>query len=211
MRQRRAFNRPHFQLLAAGLASLAFGLPESAMAQVKVVDSSGSAIHPGRPSVLATGKAGQVDARTMLAQLSTAAGLPFELRQVANRYPVTLFAQKGCDGCDAGRQYLRQRGIPFDEKVVNDGDGQALERATGSKQLPALSIGNQVLLGFSTGQWASYLDAAGYPKQSRLPATYGAPVPTPLVADPAPAPATPPPVPPPPVVAPPPAPGGIRF
>ncbi|MEO8279123.1 MAG: glutaredoxin family protein [Ideonella sp.] len=147
----------------------------------------------------------------LVSQLSPTASLPFELRQVASRYPVTLYGQKGCEGCDAGRQYLQQRGIPFNEKLVNDGDGEALERATGSKQLPALMIGKEVLRGFSSSQWSSYLDAAGYPKQSRLPPNYAAPGPTPLALEPAVAPTPPAVAPPPPAVAAPPAPSGIRF
>src|ERR1035437_4392209 len=47
------------------------------------------------------------------------AALPYELRQVANKYPVTLFASKECAPCDEGRTLLRSRGIPFAEKTIN--------------------------------------------------------------------------------------------
>jgi hypothetical protein len=35
-----------------------------------------------------------------------------------------------------------------------------------------LTIGSQTLRGFAPEVWSSYLDAAGYPRDSRLPATY---------------------------------------
>lgn len=194
--------------------SVAFGTPVSALGQYKVVGPKGSVSYTDRPPARTPGTVEQLEVpATTVSQVTPNAALPLELRQVAGRYPVVLYTTaKDCEGCEAGRQYLRQRGIPFNEKQVNDGDGQALERATGSRQMPSLTIGSQVLRGYAADQWATYLDAAGYPKQSRLPASYVAPAPTPLgvnpaAASPAPAPATPPP----PAVAPPPAPGGIRF
>ena len=36
--------------------------------------------------------------------------LPFELRQAASRYPVTLYTAATCIPCDNGRQMLQQRG-----------------------------------------------------------------------------------------------------
>ncbi|GAP35700.1 glutaredoxin family protein [Piscinibacter sakaiensis] len=144
------------------------------------------------------------------AAVSTA-GLPMTLRAAVGRYPVTLYSARSCSGCDAGRQYLRSRGIPFIERVVGDNDGEALQRATGGRELPVLTIGAQVLRGYQAETWGSYLDAAAYPKQSQLPANYAAPAPQPLVPPPpAAAPAAPAPAPAP-VEAPPPAPGGIRF
>jgi len=35
-----------------------------------------------------------------------------------------------------------------------------------------LTIGGQSIKGYSDGEWTSYLDAAGYPKQSALPPSY---------------------------------------
>jgi hypothetical protein len=57
-----------------------------------------------------------------------------------------------------------------------------LQRLTGSSSLPALSIGGQQLRGFSEVEWAQFLDAAGYPKTSQLPAGYRNPPAGPLVA-----------------------------
>ena len=46
------------------------------------------------------------------------AGLPFELKQVANKYPVTLYSGDNCGPCGAARSLLTSRGIPFTEKTV---------------------------------------------------------------------------------------------
>lgn len=110
------------------------------------------------------------------------AGLPFELRQVATKYPVTLYVGDNCGPCGAGRSLLTSRGIPFTEKTVNTSeDGQALQRLSGDKSLPFLTIGSQQLKGFSDSEWTQFLNAAGYPPSSVLPASYRPPAATPLV------------------------------
>jgi hypothetical protein len=43
-----------------------------------------------------------------------------------------------------------------------------------------VTIGAQVVRGMSAESWTSYLDAAGYPKESKLPASYQFPAATPL-------------------------------
>lgn len=148
------------------------------------------------------------------AAASAASGtLPFELRQVAARYPVTLYTGPNCAPCGSGRSFLSTRGIPFSEKTVSTGeDIEALNRLSGgSAALPLLTVGAQQLKGFSEPEWSQFLDAAGYPRTSQLPTSYRPPAATPLVtaqqplrpeapaaeaapsaAAPAPAPATPP-------------------
>ncbi len=90
--------------------------------------------------------------------------LPYELRQVAQRYPVTLYSRSECQPCDAGRNLLTTRGIPYTERTVNTPeDNAALQRQTGTNGLPMLTIGAQRLEGFLDSEWSQYLDAAGYP------------------------------------------------
>ena len=93
-------------------------------------------------------------------------------------------------------------------------DSDALEKLSGAREAPTLTIGTQTLRGLSSDVWNSYLDAAGYPRDSRLPATYQYKAATPIVerretprptASASPAPAERP------AAAIPPAPGGIRF
>jgi glutaredoxin len=108
--------------------------------------------------------------------------LPLELRQVAARYPVSLYVGSSCEPCDLGRGFLNQRGVPFIEKqVLSNDDSEALEKLTGGREAPTLMIGTQVVRGFTSDLWGSYLDAAGYPRESRLPSSYQQPAPTPLV------------------------------
>ena len=111
------------------------------------------------------------------------AGLPFELRQVASKYPVTLYTGDNCGPCIAGRSLLTSRGIPFAERTVTTvEDSQALQRMSGATSLPFVTIGTQQLMGFSDTEWTQYLNAAGYPAASALPANYRAPAPAPLVS-----------------------------
>jgi glutaredoxin len=109
--------------------------------------------------------------------------LPFELRQVVGKYPVTLYTAPSCAPCDRGRSLLAGRGVPFTERTITSAEDIAsLQRMNGDSSLPALTIGAQRLKGMSETEWTQYLDAAGYPKTSQLPAAYkGAPA-APLVS-----------------------------
>ncbi|HXE51143.1 MAG TPA: glutaredoxin family protein [Ramlibacter sp.] len=110
------------------------------------------------------------------------AALPFELRQVAARYPVTLYTGPDCAPCGLGRVLLSSRGIPFTELTVTTNDDiDALKRLAGAPSLPFLTIGGQHIKGFSDVEWAQFLDAAGYPKTSQLPSTYERQAAKPLV------------------------------
>lgn len=109
--------------------------------------------------------------------------LPPALRDAASRFPVVLYTIPDCVPCDRGRELLRARGIPFEERVADaDADREAWLRVVGSVEAPALGVGRQMLRGFSATEWAATLDLAGYPRESRLPPNFPpAPV-APLVA-----------------------------
>jgi glutaredoxin len=109
--------------------------------------------------------------------------LPFELRQVVARYPVTLYSAPDCAPCATGRVLLNSRGVPFAERSVTTAeDAAALQRLSGESSLPVVSVGNQRIKGFSEVDWNQTLDAAGYPKSSVLPAGFRNPAVAPLVA-----------------------------
>ena len=135
------------------------------------------------------------DKKAQSTVLSTASGgaasnpaLPSELRQIASRFPVTLYTGESCSPCQQARQLLVQRGVPFTERSVNTNDDlDALRRLSGESALPFGTIGRQQLKGFSDAEWTQYLDAAGYPAQSRLPRGYTQPAATPLAPAKAPA------------------------
>lgn len=145
-----------------GLAGLAATTP--AWALYKVVGPDGKVTYTDRPPADKPAQALRTNG-----SVSSTASLPFELRQVATKYPVTLYTGKDCSPCDQGRQSLRQRGIPFTEKSVETAaDAQAFQRLENTSQLPVLRVGAQQVKGYSDTEWQSYLDAAGYPKQSSL-------------------------------------------
>lgn len=109
--------------------------------------------------------------------------LPYALRQIANRFPVVLYAARECSPCDSARQLLQSRGIPYAERTVQtDADAAALRKLSGQDSLPFATIGQQHLAGFSSSEWTQYLNAAGYPASSQLPAQYQRPAAQPLTA-----------------------------
>lgn len=164
-------------------AALAMGLLlQAAQAQpvYRIVGPDGKVTFSDKPPVTGT----TTTARTSSAPNSTAGGtLPFELRQVVNRYPVTLYTSAKCGPCDTARAFLTGRGVPFTEKTVTSNeDINSLQRLFGDTTLPSATIGSQQLKGYSDAEWAQYLDAAAYPKTSLLPAAYRNVPATPLVA-----------------------------
>jgi glutaredoxin len=203
------------------LAILVWGLTAAATAQTvyRIVGTDGKITFSDKPPI--TPEQGKVASTGIGANGSgTGNSLPFELRQIASRYPVTLYTAAECQPCVSGRTFLNARGIPFNERTVNSPDDTAaLQRiGGGDSSLPLLSIGAQKLKGFSDSEWGQYLDLAGYPKSSALPNGYKNPAATPLVAVQAPqiAKSKPEPIaepaPPPPAVGPTPSnPAGIKF
>ena len=203
----------------AALALVVALLALPALAQFKVIGADGKVTYTDRVPSASDGKVVSLNDRAVVSQPAPAAeaDLPFEVRQATTRYPVTLYVTtNACDPCNSGRQMLKQRGIPFTEKlVVTSEDGEALERLSGAREAPTLAIGTQVLRGYAIETWSTYLDAAGYPRESKLPSTYQYKAAAPVVdrRDATTARAEPRsevrPVPPSPT--PPPTPGGIRF
>ncbi len=111
------------------------------------------------------------------------APLPFELSQIVNRYPVTLYTSSNCAPCNSGRSLLVGRGVPFTERTVNTPeDVEALARISGENTMPFVTIGGQKIKGYSDTEWTQFLDAAGYPSASKLPANYRNQAAAPLVA-----------------------------
>ena len=156
--------------LAISVASVATFTAVPAQALYKVVGPDGKVTYTDQPSVSTDSKVQSVGSRGGVAN---DVALPFELRQAAQRYPVTLYTTKDCPPCDLARASLRQRGIPYAEKsIATREDGEALQSITGARDLPALTVGSQVLRGFQRDDWNSYLDAAAYPKESKLPANF---------------------------------------
>src|SRR5574341_917272 len=140
------------------LAALLTTLP--CFALYKVVGPDGKVTYTDRPP--ATQQGGKVQAISGSGTPVSEQALPFELRQPAGRYPVTLYSSDKCTPCDAGRTYLRQRGIPYVERTLStEADLAAMQRLEGTTELPVLRIGSQQVKGYAQGEWGNYLDAAG--------------------------------------------------
>jgi glutaredoxin len=206
-------------LLALTLLAASFYSPLSQAQQVyRIVGPDGKVTFSDQPPPAASNA--KVNAATPGGGAAASAGLPFELRQVSAKYPVTLYTGANCGSCSAARTMLTNRGVPFSERTVTTNDDiQALQRLSGDATVPFATIGGQQLKGFSDSEWTQFLNAAGYPATSVLPASYRPPAPTPLVAVNAPAaggngagPAARPAAPaPPPIEAPVSNPSGIKF
>ena len=184
-----AFSLPRsWPRLTAAVLLLAAALPASAL--YKVVGPDGKVTYTDRPPPPAAAGGTPAARVTPLASTASAPGaadtalqaLPAELRQAATRYPATLYVIPNCAPCESARALLRQRGVPYTEKMVaTEDDAQALQRLTGTRNAPTLTLGAQPLDGLSPDAWNAYLDSAGYPRQSRLPAGYQFQAATPLV------------------------------
>lgn len=181
-----AFNAIKF-LSTAALAVVAAGLlaPAANAQQVyRIVGPDGKVSFSDQPppatsNAKATTSAGRPGADSG----ASGSALPYELRQIANKYPVTLYTSDNCGPCTSARSLLTGRGIPFTEKtIVSTEDSKALQRLSGDTSLPFATIGGQQLNGFSDAEWTQFLNAAGYPAASVLPANYRQAAVTPLVA-----------------------------
>ena len=184
--------RPWAWALLLGLLGLLPAVPASA--QYKVIGADGSVTYTDRAPADASAKVQPMRRDGSLAATAPAAGtpaspapavaLPFELRALVARFPVVLYTtNQDCAPCLQARKLLTQRGVPYSERSVsNDDDIGALQRLTGGRSVPALTVGAQALRGFQEQDWQATLDLAGYPKESRLPRSWQAAPIRPLVA-----------------------------
>ena len=199
-------------------ASALVGAAAPAWGQYKVINPDGSTTYTDRPPIAANVRITPMGRPGSRAPAGAEAALPAELRVPAQRHPVTLYTSNECAPCDSGRRLLQTRGVPYTERrIVTEDDAAALDRLVGGRTVPALTIGAQPLRGLSEVDWSAYLDAAGYPRENKLPRGWQPPVVTPLVergTPAAPAAAAPRPAPaaaPSPEERTPPTPGTIRF
>lgn len=176
-------NRTHTIALVAALSALLAGAVQ-AQAVYRIVGPDGRVTFSDRaPEDLSKGAkvSTHVGVQTGT-DLHANDALPFALRQTATRYPVVLYTGKDCGPCVNGRNLLINRGIPFAERTVTSNeDIEALQGLAGDASLPVVTIGSQRIKGFSDTEWSQYLDAAGYPKTSELPASYQRSAAAPLV------------------------------
>lgn len=166
----RAFWRACLPVLLSGL------LAPAAWAAYKIVGPDGRVTYTDRPPA---GQPAQPLSKPRAGV--SAVALPFELQQLVNRHPVTLYTARECSACETGRQLLQSRGVPYTEKTVDTPDDiRAFSATENSTQLPTLRVGGKQIIGLQQSEWNAYLDAAGYPQQSALPPGYVQPPASPL-------------------------------
>jgi glutaredoxin len=149
--------------------ALGLGLCGGALAQFKVVGPDGKVTYTDRPP--AEGKLTQVKPST---GGSTDPTLPFALRGVAERFPVTLYTSGDCgEACKTARDLLKQRGIPHRERTIDtEEDRLAWQQLGLGAMVPVVRVGGQVHAGFNEAEWSNTLTLAGYPLKSALPSNY---------------------------------------
>lgn len=142
-----------------------------ALAQQKLyrwTDAAGQVFYTDKPPPT---EARQVEQK----KLGSRAGsgpLPYDLQQAMKLFPVTVYASDCGDPCTKARKLLETRGVPFTEKNAGDPMVQGeLRKLTGSDsvEVPILVVGRSITRGWEEGQWHSALDAANYPRSSKLP------------------------------------------
>jgi glutaredoxin len=192
--------------LAAALAAFA-APPASAQGLFKVVGPDGRVTYSDRPPSPSEGRAQTVNRNTGAASDPQ---LPFALREIASRFPATLYTAGDCgEPCTLARNFLVQRGVPYQERSANTiEERERWVRIVGGTEVPTLQVGQQWLRAFAPAAWDDTLTVAGYPRQSLLPATWQPPRPVPLIA---PRPVEPARLPPPALPVPADNPTGIRF
>lgn len=184
---------PRACLVCCAAVCLAAVAPLPAHALYKIVGPDGRVTYTDREPKPGEGRSMPLSERgTPLPEPA----LPAELEPAVRRFPVTLYTSANCPPCDEARRMLRQRGIPHVEKtVLTEEDRLAWPRIVGGPETPAITIGSQSLRGFSSDVWNQYLEAAGYPRESKLPPNYTFAPALPLVGPKVAEPATPPAVP----------------
>ncbi len=167
-----------------GSVALLGSLATGAQAQTvyRIVGADGKVTFSDKPPENAQqGKVATTGVGAAAANPSSA--LPLELRPIVAKYPVVLYTTTPCAPCETGRTILSVRGVPFTERTVTSPEDRAsMLRLMGDDSMPVLTVGSQRIKGLQESEWIQYLDAAGYPKTSVLPASYKNAPATPLVA-----------------------------
>jgi len=156
------------------------------------VDAQGRVFYSDKPPPIDAREAEKLRLSTRPGEVA----LPYEVREAAKHFPVTLFSGDCGPPCDAARKLLDSRGVPFALKDGHDAAVQEeLKKISGAMEVPVLQVGRTLLKGFEAGQWNAALDAAGYPKsvlqrpvpsKKEPPSTPGAkPTPAPAEGKPA--------------------------
>jgi glutaredoxin-like YruB-family protein len=72
---------------------------------------------------------------------------------------VKLYTRKWCGWCVDAKDYLKEHGIPFQEIDVgcDSAADEEMQRLSGQRYVPTITIDGQVLANFDTGQLEEFL------------------------------------------------------
>ncbi|MEK8084867.1 glutaredoxin family protein [Aquabacterium sp. A3] len=144
-----------------------------AWALYKVVGPDGKVTYTDRPPAAGAPQPVSTIGASTSGTGANLAGLPYEVRQAAQRFPVQFYTTSPCEPCESARQFLSEQGVPYVEfTVTEDADLQAFRQQFKADGLPVLRVGSKTMTGFNSQEWLSYLKAAGYPANTALPSTY---------------------------------------
>ncbi len=147
------------QILAGGVAlTIASGLalaPASAQTMYKWVDEQGNVTYQDQPPPDSAKKVDAYAAPSDEGGGSQSGG------------PVTLYSVPKCDACDLVRFLLQKNSVPFTERNPNEDRVAAdeLKKKTGQISVPSLSIGDKLIMGYSSIVIRDELRNAGYALQ----------------------------------------------
>jgi len=145
-----------------------------ALAQYRWTDANGRVNYGDAPPPDAKNLS-TVDGRRRGNAADPTGGIPFEVRKAMATFPITLYTAPDCSPCESARNWLRRRGAPYQEVLVEtDVDAAELKRRVGTTSVPVMTLGRTPHAGFREPEWIAALTAAGYPQQGVLPASYRA-------------------------------------
>lgn len=142
----------------------AMGLVGAASAQsvYRWVDANGRVQYSDQPPA----DAKNVQQRNVTGSSIQNNELSLAAQDAQKKHPVTLYVSECGAACDAAKGYLNKRGIPH--SVIDPTRSLELNKKfkeqTGGEVVPVIRVGEKQLSGWSESNWASALDAAGYPK-----------------------------------------------
>lgn len=172
-------NRYRLECAVLVTTLLAAALP--ALAQYRWIDSTGRVNYGDAPPSDAKNLS-RMDGRAGSDSGDPTGGFSFELRKAMTTFPITLYTAADCGPCESARAWLRRRGAPYQEVVVDtETDAAKLQRRVGTTSVPVMTLGRTPHLGFKEAAWSVALNAAGYPAQIVLPPTYRAEPPKPIL------------------------------
>lgn len=127
--------------------------------------ASGAAVYSNDPPPAAVKS---VQQRRIAPNTIETSSLPYGVQQVVKRSPIVLYVSDCGEFCKAARAYLAKRGVPFTERNPEEPAAavQLKKVSGGALEVPFLMVGTKAIRGFDEAQYASALEAAGYPKSS---------------------------------------------